>query len=49
MIYSVIEIIGYILGKNNVYQNTTIIEVKEDKIIDVELIEDKKTKKKKSK
>lgn len=49
MVYSLIEIIGYILGKTNIYQNTTIIEVKEDKVIDVKLIEDKKTKKNKSK
>lgn len=49
MIYSVIEIIGYIFGKKNIYQSTTIIEANEKKIIDVELIEDKKTKKNKSK
>lgn len=49
MIYSVIEIIGYIFGKKNIYQSTTIIEANEKKIIDIELIEDKKTKKNKSK
>ena len=47
IVYSILEILGYIFNKNNPYQETIII--KEDKIIDAPLIEDKKTKKKKSK
>ena len=47
MIYSVIEIVGYIVNRQNVqYQSETIIEVNEEKVIDTPLIEEKKTKKK---
>lgn len=50
MIYSVIEIIGYIFNKKTNYiKEEIIIEAKEDKVIDAILIEDKKTKKKKTK
>ena len=47
IVYSVIEIIGYIFNKNNIYFEEEItIQVKEDKVIDAVLIENKKTKKK---
>ena len=50
MIYSTIEIIGYIFNKQNTHvTEEIIIETKENKVIDAVLIEDKKTKKKKSK
>ena len=48
MAYSLIEIIGYIFNKKDLNQEKEmIIEAKEDKVIDVALIETKKTKKKK--
>jgi len=50
MIYSIIEIIGYILKKRTPYiEEEMTIKTKENKIIDAILIEDKKTKKKKTK
>lgn len=50
MIYSTIEILGYIFNKKNNYINEAIIiETKEDKVIDAILIEEKSNKKKKSK
>lgn len=50
MIYSVIEIIGYIISKRNIYvQEEVNIETSNAKVIDAILIEDKKTKRKKSK
>lgn len=50
MIYSVIEIIGYIISKRNIYvQEDFILEANNQKVIDAVLIEDKKTKRKKSK
>lgn len=49
MVYSVIEIIGYISSKRNTYVEEVIIETNNNKVIDAVLIEDKKTKKKKSK
>lgn len=48
MVYSFIEIIGYIVNRQNINNvSETIIEVKEEKVIDTILIEEKKTKKKK--
>lgn len=48
MIYSVIEIIGYVFNKKDTYiHKEIIINSKEDKVIDAVLIENKKTKKKK--
>ena len=50
MIYSTIEIIGYIFNKKEIYiEEEIIVTTKKDKVIDAVLIEDKKTKKKKSK
>jgi len=50
MIYSIIEIIGYILKKRTPYiEEEMTIKTKENKIIDAIIIEDKKTKKKKTK
>lgn len=50
MIYSVIEIIGYIFSRRNIYvQEEVIVETNNHKVIDAVLIEDKKTKRKKSK
>lgn len=50
MVYSVIEILGYIFNKQNTYiKEEIIIETKDDKVIDAILIEDKKSKRKKSK
>ena len=49
MIYSVIEIIGYISNKRSTYVEEVIIETNNNKVIDAVLIEDKKSKKKKSK
>lgn len=50
MVYSIIEIIGYIFGRKDIHiESEIIIEAKEDKVIDTVLIENKKTKKKKSK
>jgi len=47
MVYSFLEILGYIFNKKDYLEETVIIEDK--KIIDTVLIEDKKSKKKKSK
>lgn len=47
MIYSILEILGYIFNKKDIHSTETII-IEEDKTTTV-LIEDKKTKKKKSK
>lgn len=48
MAYSLIEIIGYIFNKKDIYiEKDIIIEAKEDKVIDAVLIETKKSKKKK--
>jgi hypothetical protein len=47
MVYSFLEILGYIFNKKDYLEETIIIEDK--KVIDTVLIEDKKTKKKKSK
>lgn len=50
MAYSVLEILGYISSKQNTYiKEEIIIESNDDKVIDAILIEDKKTKKKKTK
>ena len=49
MIYSILEIIGYVFNRKDIYQEEIIINKKDDKIIDVELIENKKLKKKKTK
>jgi len=50
MIYSVIEIIGYIFNKKDIYvKEQIIIETNNDKIIETTLIENKKNKKKKIK
>ena len=49
MVYSTIEILGYISSKRNTYVEEVIIETNNNKVIDAVLIEDKKTKKKKSK
>lgn len=50
MVYSIIEILGYIFNKKNSYiQEEIIIETNNNKVIDAVLIEDKKTKRKKSK
>ena len=49
MIYSVIEIIGYISNKRSTYVEEVIIETNNNKVIDAVLIEEKKSKKKKSK
>lgn len=47
MIYSIIEIVGYIFNRQAQTTDVEIIEVKEEKVIDALLIEDKETKKKK--
>ena len=47
MVYSFLEILGYIFNKKDYLEETVIIEDK--KVIETVLIEDKKTKKKKSK
>ena len=49
MIYSAIEILGYISSKRSTYVEEVIIETNNNKVIDAVLIEDKETKKKKSK
>jgi len=50
MIYSVIEIIGYIFNKKDIKnKEQIIIETNNDKIIETTLIENKKNKKKKIK
>lgn len=49
MVYSVIEILGYISSKKNTYVEEVIIETNNNKVIDAVLIEDKKSKRKKSK
>ena len=49
MVYSVIEILGYISSKRNTYVEEIIIESNNNKVIDAVLIEDKKAKRKKSK
>ena len=50
MVYSVLEILGYIFNKQNTYiKEEIIIESNDDKVIDAILIEDKKNKKKKTK
>lgn len=50
MVYSTIEIIGYIFNKKNNYiKEEIIIEAKDDKVIDTILIEEKTKKKKKKK
>lgn len=49
MVYSVLEIIGYISSKRSTYVEEVIIESNNNKVIDAVLIEDKKTKRKKSK
>jgi len=50
MAYSFIEIFGYIFNRKDAEPiNEVIIEAKQEKVIDAILIEDKKTKKKKSK
>lgn len=49
MAYSIIEIVGYVFSRNNIYQGETIIKTNEETIIDVKLIEEPKTKKKKKK
>ena len=50
MIYSFIEIFGYIFNRKDIESTTEIIiDSKENKVIDAILIEDKKTKKKKTK
>lgn len=48
MVYSVIEILGYILIKKDIDTNESVI-IENDKVIDAVLLEDKKSKKKKSK
>ena len=48
MIYSFLEIFGYIFNKKDAEPiNESIIEIKEENVIDALLIEDKKTNKKK--
>ena len=49
MVYSIIEIVGYIFSRNNIYKEDAVITTNEEKIIDVKLIEEPKTKKKKKK
>ena len=50
MVYSFIEIFGYIFNRKDIESTTEIIiDSKENKVIDAILIEDKKTKKKKTK
>lgn len=50
IVYSVIEIIGYIFNRKEFFiEEEIIVTTKKDKVIDVVLIEDKKTKKKKTK
>ena len=50
MVYSFIEIFGYIFNRKDAEtSNNTIVKIEEEKVINAVLIEDKKTKKKKSK
>lgn len=49
MIYSFLEIFGYIFNRQDILKEDTVIEVKEHKVIDAKLIETKKKRDKKAK
>ena len=50
MVYSLLEIIGYIFNRQEItIQSETIIDIKEDKVIDSYLVEEKSSSKKKKK